>query len=406
MDLFEEYRIADAAKVLQSSNLSGKAPIFSLKKFEWDKKGAKAQATKDPHNGRARLIQDVCVSNNIVIIATANGCVLRWNAMDASREPERIEVIPCVGVKTPGVTESGDTIEHVFIDPTANHVIISTKSTDNYYLHSRSQKPKKLSRLQGVLESVAFDRQNCTESATRSFLAGTSTGVIYEMSIDSSGKEKLCQPVYQLEQPLPITSLYFDFIGSAAPTGSAAVPTGGAVSSVLGGGLAGSTFSAAANVLTSGVVAGAGVGGAAGTGTGSTGTTGPEPRLFVLWSTASPTRLYHLTGGPTLLALFSAYLQSGNHFLYGAAEPRSGHGHRGAVVGSQARPASLLLQQRLELRGCVFSWHQHCAALCSDDGGGRVPRLAALLQSGHWQRRVSPPLFLLLYLPLSLCTHC
>ena len=311
MDLFEEYRIADAAKVLQSSNLSGKAPIFSLKKFEWDKKGAKAQATKDPHNGRARLIQDVCVSNNIVIIATANGCVLRWNAMDASREPERIEVIPCVGVKTPGVTESGDTIEHVFIDPTANHVIISTKSTDNYYLHSRSQKPKKLSRLQGVLESVAFDRQNCTESATRSFLAGTSTGVIYEMSIDSSGKEKLCQPVYQLEQPLPITSLYFDFIGSAAPTGSAAVPTGGAVSSVLGGGLAGSTFSAAANVLTSGVVAGAGVGGAAGTGTGSTGTTGPEPRLFVLWSTASPTRLYHLTGGPTLLALFSAYLQSG-----------------------------------------------------------------------------------------------
>ena len=33
--------------------------------------------------------------------------------------------------------------------------------------------------------------------------------------------------------------------------------------------------------------------------------------MFVMWSTASPTRLYHLTGGPTLLALFSAYLQSG-----------------------------------------------------------------------------------------------
>ena len=30
-----------------------------------------------------------------------------------------------------------------------------------------------------------------------------------------------------------------------------------------------------------------------------------------MWSTASPTRLYHLTGGPSLLALFSAYLQSG-----------------------------------------------------------------------------------------------
>ena len=52
MDLFEEYRIADAAKVLQSSNLSGKAPIFSLKKFEWDKKGANRQQkirTMDEH---------------------------------------------------------------------------------------------------------------------------------------------------------------------------------------------------------------------------------------------------------------------------------------------------------------------------------------------------------------------
>jgi hypothetical protein len=36
-----------------------------------------------------------------------------------------------------------------------------------------------------------------------------------------------------------------------------------------------------------------------------------DARYFVLWSTTSPTRLYHLTGGPTLLAMFSAYLQSG-----------------------------------------------------------------------------------------------
>jgi hypothetical protein len=313
MDLFEEYRIADAAKALQIAGSGGQSPIFNLKKFDWDKKGAKV-AAKDPHNGRARLIQDVVVSNNVVIIATTNCCILRWNAMDASREPERIEVPIMPGVSKPGAIDTGDTIEHVFIDPTANHVIIGMKSMDNYYLHSRSQKPKKLTRLQGVLESVAFDRHNCTESATRSFLAGTSTGVIYEMSVDSTGKEKLCQPVYQLDQPLPITSLYFDSIGTFYPPAAAASVSG--TSGILGSGLAGSTFTAAASVLSSagaaGALSAAGLSGSAGNAAGSAGAGGAgEPRLFVLWSTAAPTRLYHLTGGPTLLALFSTYLQTG-----------------------------------------------------------------------------------------------
>lgn len=306
MDLFEQFRVADAAKALQNASITGQvAPIFSLKKFDWDKKASKGPGTRD---GKARLIQDVAVSNNVIIIATTNCYVLRWNAMDASKEPERIEV----PVVLPQVTktgssmmiDSGDSIEHVFIDPTANHVIISMKSMDNYYLHSRSQKPKKLTRLQGVVECVAFDRHNCTESATRSFLLGTSTGVIYEMSVDSTGKEKLCQPVYQLEQPVPINSIYFDSIGTS--TGAAA---GGTGANNTGTGLAGSTFTAAANVLSGGA---SGAGGA-GAGVGASGAQGGagEGRLFVLWSTASPTRLYHLTGGPTLLALFSAYLQSG-----------------------------------------------------------------------------------------------
>lgn len=312
MDLFEEYSIADAAKVLQSAGVSTQAPIFSLKRFDWDRKGGK-QAGRDPL-GKTRVVQDVAVSNNVVIIATTNCCILRWNAMDAGREPERIEmpVVAAGSTKLPGALDPGDSIERVFIDPTANHVFIAMKSSDNYYLHSRSQKPKKLSRLQGVVESVAFDRQNCTESATRSFLVGTVNGVIYEMSVDSTGKEKLCQPVYQLDQPIAVSSLYFDTLGSFANAGNAAATTGGAVG--LMSNVAGSTFTAAANVLSGGVVSGAGAGGAAGVGVGAGGAGGvnnSEARYFVLWCTASPTRLYHLTGGPTLLGMFSAYLQSG-----------------------------------------------------------------------------------------------
>ena len=276
MDLFEQFKQADAAKVLSASS-STQAPIFSLKKFEFDKK------TRTQESYQKRIIQDVVVSNNVIIIATTNCCVLRWNASEASREPEKIEIPVTVSTVIKSATnatiDAPDSIERVFIDPTANHVIIAMKSMDNYYLHSRSQKPKKLSKLQGVAECVAFDRHNCTESATRSFLVGTSTGVIYEMSIDSSGKEKLCQPVYQLEQPVPISSIYFDYIGTnnAANTNTATS----------------STFSAAANVDS-------------------------DARLFVMWSTSSPTRLYHLTGlfSATQSWVFFGWHTKGDIFIY------------------------------------------------------------------------------------------
>lgn len=301
--------MADAAKAVQNTGgNSQSSPIFSLKKFEWEKKGSRGQ---DSQQGRQRLVQDVVVSNNVIIIATTNCFILRWNAMDASREPERIEVpvtaanvIKASGAGSTGAMDSPDSIEHVFIDPTANHVIIAMKSMDNYYLHSRSQRPKKLTRLQGVVECVAFDRHNCTESATRSFLVGTSTGVIYEMSVDSSGKEKLCQPVYQLDQQVPICSIYFDYIGSS--TGAAAASS---TTTTASGIIGSSTFTAAANVV-AGVSGSVGIGGGAAQ-AGGAAAPGSDVRMFVMWSTASPTRLYHLTGGPTLLALFSAYLQSG-----------------------------------------------------------------------------------------------
>lgn len=48
---------------------------------------------------------------------------------------------------------------------------------------------------------------------TKSFLLGTSLGLIYEVLIDSNtGKEKICQIVHQLDQQISITSLYYDVI--------------------------------------------------------------------------------------------------------------------------------------------------------------------------------------------------
>ena len=49
-------------------------------------------------------------------------------------------------------------IHNVFIDSTGHHVIIGLKNGEGYYLHSRSTKLRKLSKLHGLIESVAFDR--------------------------------------------------------------------------------------------------------------------------------------------------------------------------------------------------------------------------------------------------------
>jgi hypothetical protein len=144
----------------------------------------------------------------------------------------------------------------LFLDPTGNHLLICLESGDNFYLHKRSPRPKKLTRLQGqILECAAFDRQQGTEANTKSFLVGTDAGQIWEVSLESTGKEKLCSPVHQLEDAIAITALHFEAIPTAVDE---------------------------------------------------------EAKIFVLAATATPTRLYHFLGGPTFVQLFQQYSQSGS----------------------------------------------------------------------------------------------
>lgn len=37
-----------------------------------------------------------------------------------------------------------DKIHKLFLDPTGNHLVVAMDNGDNYYLHSRSTRPKKL----------------------------------------------------------------------------------------------------------------------------------------------------------------------------------------------------------------------------------------------------------------------
>ncbi len=134
------------------------------------------------------------------------------------------------------------------------------KSGENYYLHSQMNKPKKLSKAHGITECLAFDPQYCTETSTKSFLFATSAGHIYEMIIENTGKEKLFQLVYQLDQSISISSIHFDRFQSE---------------------------------------------------------TGGEPRTFIMFSTAKPTRIYQFNGVGNFSQLFSSnnLNSSGNNFI-------------------------------------------------------------------------------------------
>lgn len=287
MNLFEEYRYDDISTSYAGGSLEQGSPLFTLKKLDWEKSVNKV----NKKSNKPRVILRVASSNNVIVIATNVCSVLRWNLADGSKEPEEIEIS----------AKAEDQIEHIFIDPTGNHVIISLRNLDNYYLNSRSQRPKKISKLQGLIECIAFDRQHATENSTKTFLVGTSNGMIYEMSLDNTGKEKMCNCVYQLEQPIPITSIYFEILSSTSTSGSGGVPSSTA------SGVGGVGWSATAALSAAGQSA-FGVGG----GSSAADRDGIEgARIFVMCATSSPTRMYHFIGGPTFSALFAEYVQSG-----------------------------------------------------------------------------------------------
>lgn len=201
----------------------------------------------------------MAASNNTLILSTSDCSIVRWN-LDGNNEAETIEISP----------RGEDVIEHIFLDPNGHHCLITLTNSDNFYLHNRSQRAKKLSKLQGSIQSVAFDRHSSVESVIKSFLVGTSSGFIYELSLDSGGKEKVCTMIYKLDQPLAITSLHFELVGGNETNSLNSINN--------------STTLPSDNV-------------------GS--------RIFVMCATSSPTRLYHFLGGPTFTALFAEITQNG-----------------------------------------------------------------------------------------------
>lgn len=181
-----------------------------------------------------------------MVVATNACSIIRFKINDMNKDPEEIEIS----------AKPEDVIDNVFLDYGGFHLLVCLKNGDNYYLSNmKSSKVRKLSKLTGNIECAAFDRSTSNEVSGKPFLLGTSLGMIYEMSIDASGKERTCQVVYQLSEQLAISSIYFDYSNSYD--------------------LDNQSRSSAEN------------------------------SFLAMFSTSSPTRLYHFLGGPTFQQLFS-----------------------------------------------------------------------------------------------------
>lgn len=188
-------------------------------------------------------VHSVVVGQNTMVVALSSCRLLRWKVNGA--DPESID-IPRGG--------RPDEIDKIFMDPHGYHLIACLKGGDFYYLNIRSSKLKKLSnwRTAGlVIASVAFDRNQVSETTTKAFLIGTNDGKVYEAIVDNTGKDKHLVQLHQLERPIKISGLHCEVVRGRH-----------------------------------------------------------EDKIFVLLSTAAPTRLYTFLGGPTFDAVFEEQLPS------------------------------------------------------------------------------------------------
>ncbi|KAL8829478.1 MAG: hypothetical protein Q9170_006150 [Blastenia crenularia] len=149
------------------------------------------------------------VANNVLILALSTGRILRID-LDSPGDIDDIDL--------PKRPQEIGLIRHIFLDPSASHLIITTSSGENYYLHTQSRQPKALSRLKGVrIETIAWNPSLPTAS-TREILIGASDGNVYEVYIEPSNEfyrreEKYLKAVYKIPDA-PITGLWVDLISN------------------------------------------------------------------------------------------------------------------------------------------------------------------------------------------------
>ncbi|KAK9457880.1 Pep3/Vps18/deep orange family-domain-containing protein [Dipodascopsis uninucleata] len=166
----------------------------------------------------------MAVSNNILYMAIGSGKILRIDL----NNPQDIDDVELPKLKSPGT----GTIKNIFLDPTGSHLLVTTSTSENFYLHARSPRAKQLSRLKGnQITSVAW---NPTEpsSSTKEILIGTSDGKIIETYIEPSDEyfkreERFSRLAWKAADGYAIDGLFVEFIPGKPDMRRLLVSTGG-----------------------------------------------------------------------------------------------------------------------------------------------------------------------------------
>ncbi|KAK3096988.1 hypothetical protein FSP39_005437 [Pinctada imbricata] len=177
------------------ARLDNDVPIFNKKKVNFK--------PPDP-------ITHLAVCNNFLVMAMSNNVLLRLD-LEHPDQPDEVE-LPKVG---------DDRVHRLFLDPTGRHLLISMKSTENYYLSRNSKKGRPIARLKGhLIDSVGWNLQNANENTTGAILLGTNKGLLFETELVDSGDSRFFQgsleqylkQLFNLgrERIVPITGLEFD----------------------------------------------------------------------------------------------------------------------------------------------------------------------------------------------------
>ncbi|KAH8174640.1 pep3/Vps18/deep orange family protein [Sarocladium implicatum] len=151
------------------------------------------------------------VANNVLVLALSTGRLLR---IDYVNSPEKID-----DIDLPASRRNTDpvVVSRLFLDPTASHLLIGTEAGDTYYLHSQARQPRLLSRLRGlVIESVAWN-PGLPSSSTCEILLGTSSGKVYEITIETNARDvKHLKELCQVSDD-PVTGLWAEKLSDSAP---------------------------------------------------------------------------------------------------------------------------------------------------------------------------------------------
>ncbi|GAO50484.1 hypothetical protein G7K_4608-t1 [Saitoella complicata NRRL Y-17804] len=130
------------------------------------------------------------IASNLLLMALAGGNKLLRIDLGNPERVDDIEIVQGAKDKGRGVGEVRD----MWVDPSGTHLLVATMNGEIYYLPARSPtpvRPRHLPKLKGLtITSVAWPLSTTpTSSTTGPLLVGTSTGTIYELSVQPEKKD-------------------------------------------------------------------------------------------------------------------------------------------------------------------------------------------------------------------------